>query len=534
MRREPWLHSTVLALTLLTALALAVRLPQLDDSVFVDELLHVLAARSFLDSGTLQINEGEPYTRARLFTFGVAGMFRVFGESLVVARIPALIAGIGLVLTLFLWVRSVASRTAAWTAAVLLCLNPEAIYLSAWCRFYTLQTLFLLLGAIASYVWVHGSVTRNARVWLALALLSCLALAMLFQVSSTISIMALALWAGLTTGPALLGRLRGPRAAWYGLGATLVILLLTALILESGFAQYAWRLFQYSAPWAASGRENYFFYHSSLLGKYATLWTLFPLAWLLAFSTRPRPAWFCGSIFGAGLVIQSIAAWKSDRYFFWAMPFFFAIIGMAFDPAVRWIQSKLEAALAAHGPRALRPARIRTAVGGAVAVALAFTAVGNAAFRQSYGLIRNDDLRRPVRVEPNWKAATPALREAAGGSEAVLSSSGPKSLYFLERLDFVLSSQLHDDSSSEVGISKFLGVPRIRTPDSLRRVMGCHGSGLVIIERSHSGKKVSSEVVEYLKQQADELPLPPDWRLLAWRWDRPRVDLGLDCDLAPE
>lgn len=524
MRREPWLHSTVLALTLLTALALAVRLPQLDGSVFVDELLHVLSARSLLEGGTLRINEGEPYKRAWLFTYGVAGLFRVFGESLVVARIPALIAGIGLILTLFLWVRSVASRTAAWTAAVLFCLNPEAIYLSQWCRFYTLQSLFLLLGAIAAYSWVHGSVTRNVRVWLALGLLSCLALAMHFHVLSTIAIMALALWAALTAGPALFGRLRGPRTVWYGLAAALFALVAAVLLFRSGFVQYAWGLFQYAAPWAASSRENYLFYHSSLLGKYPTLWTLFPLAFLLGLSAFPRPVWFCGCIFGAGIVIQSIAAWKSDRYFFWAIPFFFAIIGMAFDPAVGWIQARLAAVAGAH----------RMAIGLALAVALTFAAAGNDAFRESYAMIRDNDPRRPIRAEPDWEAAAPTLREAAGHAEVVLSSSGPKSLYFLERLDFALSSQAHDDSSSEVGISTYLGVPRIRTPDALRRVIGCHTTGLVVIERNHAGKKVSSELVEYMKQQLDEPSLPADWRLLVWRWDRPRVDLGLDCNLTPE
>src|SRR3954470_6390570 len=50
-----------------------------------DELYHILAARGWLEKGRFAIAEGE-YTRTGLFTLLIAAFFRLFGESVVVAR----------------------------------------------------------------------------------------------------------------------------------------------------------------------------------------------------------------------------------------------------------------------------------------------------------------------------------------------------------------------------------------------------------------------------------------------------------------
>src|ERR1700712_590095 len=113
------------------AIALATRLIGLHHTPYVDELNHVMAAHSLLAHGTLELDPGgEPYTRARLFTYFVAALFRVFGASLVVARLPAVLAGAALVGVLFVWVRRVAGSGAAWVAAMLFCFQPQSIYLS--------------------------------------------------------------------------------------------------------------------------------------------------------------------------------------------------------------------------------------------------------------------------------------------------------------------------------------------------------------------------------------------------------------------
>ena len=90
---------------ILFLLALAVRLIHLARSPHRDELFHVMAALSLLADGDLSVDGGSPYNRAWSFTYLIAGLFRLFGESLVVARLPGVLAGAGLVAILFLWVR---------------------------------------------------------------------------------------------------------------------------------------------------------------------------------------------------------------------------------------------------------------------------------------------------------------------------------------------------------------------------------------------------------------------------------------------
>jgi hypothetical protein len=72
--------------------SLLVRLINLGSPPEFDELYTVLAAQGCLVDGEPQIAEGL-YDRARLYTILVAVFFDWFGESLVVARIPSVIAG---------------------------------------------------------------------------------------------------------------------------------------------------------------------------------------------------------------------------------------------------------------------------------------------------------------------------------------------------------------------------------------------------------------------------------------------------------
>jgi hypothetical protein len=191
-----------LEVLLLAAIALAVRLIYLDHAPYIDELYHALAARSLLDDGTLHINGERPYTRAWALTYVVAGLFWFFGDSLVVGRIPAVVAGIALVVALFLWLRSVATGAAAWIAAILLCFAPISIYLSQQVRFYTLHAFFFWLGAFAVYAASTSAPRRNRRTaWLAAGAGACFVVAFHLQPITAVGVAALALWLALRHGP---------------------------------------------------------------------------------------------------------------------------------------------------------------------------------------------------------------------------------------------------------------------------------------------------------------------------------------------
>jgi hypothetical protein len=132
----------------ITLLALAVRLPGLDESVFGDELFtYELATRpgfgDMLDgvSGPLEISPP--------FYFVFAWLAAKVGDPHVWIRVPALVGGVALVPAVYaLGVRTV-GRTAGLIGAGLLALSPFAVFYSAEARAYTLAALFVVLAAIA-------------------------------------------------------------------------------------------------------------------------------------------------------------------------------------------------------------------------------------------------------------------------------------------------------------------------------------------------------------------------------------------------
>ena len=143
----------------LFAASVLIRLVGLDHLPRNDELYTSLAASGWLADGVPRIADGV-YERAQLYTILIANFFAAFGNSLVVARLPSLIAGSLLVVAVFAWTRAVAGGLPAWITALFLCLSPLSIQLSQYARFYTLQPLMFWLGAIGIYVLVE-----NRRRW---------------------------------------------------------------------------------------------------------------------------------------------------------------------------------------------------------------------------------------------------------------------------------------------------------------------------------------------------------------------------------
>jgi 4-amino-4-deoxy-L-arabinose transferase-like glycosyltransferase len=122
---------------------------------YYDEFYHALAAGSMLPDSS-QAGHAFTYGRASQFTWMVSVFFQLFGESLVAARLPSVLAGSRSVAVLFLMVRSVAGPVAGRVSALLLCFDPHALFFSQMARFYALHSLTFLLGSLAVYQTMRG------------------------------------------------------------------------------------------------------------------------------------------------------------------------------------------------------------------------------------------------------------------------------------------------------------------------------------------------------------------------------------------
>jgi hypothetical protein len=506
-------------------LAVGVRLIRLDHTPYVDELNHVLAARSLLTHGGLElVAGGEPYTRAWLFTYLVAGVFALAGESLVGGRLPAVLAGGGLVLVIFFWTRAVAGRAAAWIAALLLCFAPISIYLSQQVRFYSVHALLFWLGVFAVYAVLNGRHLSGGRQFALVAVAALAFLAALhLQIATLVGLCGVGVW--VTCALALdLGR-RDPRRR--RVAAILMVSALGAAVLWLAVDAEPTALLQRADLWAEGSRDNSRFYHDLLLNQYATLWSLFPLACLLALAVRPRAVALLLCIFGVAFVVHSLAAWKHERYLFYALPAFFIIAGVAAAEVLRHLRQRIGGLLYQLLPGAR--AVWRSAAAGALLLGgIAFAALGNGAASYTlHMLVRSDEAWiREIRYrgEPNWDAVAPALQSIADSSAVLVSSIELKGLYYLGRLDLLLSAD-YLPPSGEFGRFRKHARNVISTPESLAEVMACRPSGLLVIERNQWNRPwgVRPPVAELISQATEPILLPERARVLAFRWNTPVI-----------
>lgn len=515
-----WRHVSVLAVFLG---ALAIRVLHIDRPPFWDEMYHILAARSLLEHGTLSlVAGGDPYTRASWYTHAVSWMFRLFGESVVAARIPAVVPGAALVAAMFAWVRKAADARSAWIVALLLGLGPLAITTSQLYRFYAVHALLFWISAACVFRLTSGSFGRThlAAGWI--LIVGSLTIAWhLHKPLTILGGLALVGWVGLVLGPCLARRLAQSRyRVWLGL---LVVLLLgygIGMLLEPPEALVdLWQRYQDTAVWGTERADRPTYYHGELLGLYPTLWTLFPLLVLVAVAEHVRISLFATWVFGVVFVALSLGAEKAMRYFYFATPAFFLVSAIALAHGVPTIREHLVHAMSRVARPRLSPGAHR-AVAWALGIAvLAFAIGSNRAFVHSARLILTPS-SATYGVQPDWPAAATWLRASGDTSARVLSSAPLKALYYLGRIDVSLDSR-QLEGRPDFGEDRWLAKPVIGTPHSLERIMACTSRGVVLIEDWHWKRPwyVPTAVADYLQEHAERVSAPPAWKLRIFRWD---------------
>jgi hypothetical protein len=514
---------------LLALIALAVRLPHLATATpWYDEFYHLLAARQLLVDGTFGIANGE-YTRATLFTRLVAESLRLFGDGLAAGRVPALVAGTLWSVAVFAWFRHIGGAIAGWTAGLLFALDPGSVFLSQWVRFYSLHGLLVFVGAICMYHLVSSPLDRRRQVLLGVVGLASFAVARHLQQATLVALGAAGLWAGAAGVLALPGWLsrdrRPPRRRWIAAAAGLAVAAVGLWLVATGRAAGYWR--SYTSPFFwMTGSDNdprWFFWWLAI--RYPTLWTLFPFAIALAAARSPRPALFSLVMFTVAFVVVSFGPAKQERYLYFAMPFFFGLWGLAAATLLPALYRATGRAVAAVRDLGLG-ARARPVIAGVcVLLALAFVASQNEAPRITVRMVAPGSGERPYR-ETDWASVLPQLQTLVDSADVVLSSYVLKSLYYFDRGDYHLSwtetaeAGFENGRPVEFARDSRTHLPTISTPESLEKVMACFQSGLILTERFHVNRQhlVPDETTAFIRAHTEEVPVPLDSWVLAFRW----------------
>lgn len=509
--------------------ALALFCINLDDGLPVhDELYHLLAARGLLESGEPRIAEGL-YERGYAYTWLVAQSFRLFGDGLFAARLPAAVSMALLVAALFCWLRARADDAAAWIAAVLFATSPFAVGTAQFARFYGPQSLLFFLGAVAAFEALRGPDGLARRSVLGLAGLACLAMAAHLQDTTILGIVGLAVWAVLAFGPPWLAdRTVAPSRKLLAIGTLAAAgLLALAGLWATGTLGNLWDRYRWAPLFNQGEAGQFWFYHGWLSLFYPSLWPATGLLGLLAVVARPGPGLLALVVFAVSFLLNSFAGPKSLRYLAYAFPFLFAVWGIGI--AVLWpgLRDGLRRIVEGLGP-ALGIAAGRAAVlGRALAVcAIAFLLLANPAW------LRTGTLLADISVPPEdpyirWQPAAAALAPWLASAEVVITTAELETLYHYGRYDVLLSrsrmAELVPDRRHEFGRDWRTGRPIIAEAATLARLMDCTASGLLISHRHHWKVtfQADAEAKALIEQRGTPLQLPPGSLMLAWTWQQP-------------
>jgi 4-amino-4-deoxy-L-arabinose transferase-like glycosyltransferase len=483
----------------------------------IDELYHVLAAKSLLADGDLVLGEtGEPYTRAKAYTYAVAASFRWFGEGLWQSRLPSLLAGLVLVAVLFGWSRRRFGSLTAWVTLGLMLQMPMMVYATELCRFYMVQAA----AVVCLLASADTLLDRAAGVWLRLlsAVVAALSgwLAMHVQVSSVFGV-------GLVCGGVLLGVLwrvtegRPRQGVLRGWGIALGLVLggagLAAGLLWLEPVRGLWDGYRASVLWASDARDDpaYYLDYFLLWHRWPLLLSL-PAAGLACYRWRWRAIWVV-AFFTVGLAAHSFAGMKAPRYLLWAFPYLALTLGMGVS-AVVWLLTRRPGRA-----ESLAPLRMRIGVAAVVLAVFTYALSRTLGPYQVRSMLFSEE---HAFVFADWDGARPVLEaDSAWAGGVLLASADVKAMDALGRCDYSLSRTRAEDRE-EFDRDWRTGMPVVYTPSAVGSIVEREPAGLVVVEEAHWRQPwgVPAPLADWLEARLQRVPLDPAMQLLAFRWDR--------------
>jgi hypothetical protein len=358
----------------------------------------------------------------------------------------------------------------------------------------------------------------------ALAAVLCFAGAFYFQITTAIGLVGIGLWLVVGVAFPTLAMLAPSRRRTFVVGAAAVGCVL-AFVMLSLFGEELMRAYRSTTLFDEPTRNHFWFYHLWLTLYYPTLWSIFPVAALIALPSKQRPALFSLYIFVPAFVLHSFAGPKDLDYLFYAFPFLFVIWAIAFISVVRASSSFLgmtaERAVGALG-LAPRPYLVRAVL----AATIGFMLLANSATVRTPAMLAGVTVPPEVK-HPDWAAAAEPLRSWLESSSVVLTTSDLEALYFLGGYDVLINksrwSELTGSGRIEFGRDSRTGKPIVSTPESVALIMDCIPDGLIVTSRHRwrVSHQLDDAIANLIVRRTVPIELPRASQMMAFRWERP-------------
>jgi hypothetical protein len=450
--RFRWLYPWGL-LGLILAGALAVRAYNLDRfSFWVDELYHVVAAQSLIETGrpTLPSHVREEYTRAYPVTYVTARMFEWFGAGEASGRAPFLVLNMIFLLTAFFVTRRWFNVHLALIVTFVLAFSPHELRMGREVRMYGLLQLLYFSASALFFAGLESTRPRDTsaspRSWLppprGMVLLGSASLLFLlaYRIQPLAVNFAIALAVYCLVMVAAVTARQGPRAACRSRYAWVVGLMTVAgiavLLGAPEFVANRLSLAHSRPAWSTTG-DGLSYYSWFFSYYYAGLTAVYVLGIVLLIRRFGKPGVFvlCSFVPVLAAHVWVFTGRVEMRYIFYILPYFF--IGACF--ALERVFCRLLRLVAVEWRR-------RSKV---VATALFLgTVCASSLFAWSWMSESRDLLRWGY--GPNWKTVAPELRQLS--DECVVMSPWPFHLayYSGEFPDFILRKKQAEDGKEGV------------------------------------------------------------------------------------
>lgn len=507
-----------------------------------NEPMHIYAAKSLLEGRGPVLPSGLVYHRALLFTYTVAGSFKMFGVNLLSARLPSIVFGMLSVLLIFIVGRRFFGHTAGTIAAFLMAAMPFEITWARACRMYAMYQLFFLLGFFAFYQgfetteladeklrrsWIEKPAIRWG--WLVTSALSMLVafhlqpLAAVLGAGIFIYLLSMFFFTGL--GRSFATAIRS-RYFWFALVMLLPLPLIFAVPQLYAKLEAAYR---FAPEWASKKGVSPLYYARFLIGPTLFPVTVFAAVGILqAVSRLNRSAYYTATVFSIPLIFHSLLAnAQSYRYIYDVFPLLLllAAYGMAniLNAELETLQRHLTGSGRAHRHHAALQAFFAMTLLGILFTPFAFAL--NDALHISKGRMA------PLGGEFNaqWEAACRYVNKHWKDGD-VLVASIPLAAEFhgCKHAQYSLDNgeidQFRKMEGEQFQFHPFANAKTIIDLKDLYTVLQLHPRGWMVLDKGRflSGN-TPAEVREYVLTYLEEQKTTASDTILVFQWDKNRA-----------
>jgi len=487
-----------------------------------DELYHILAARGVQETGTPSIAEGV-YERVYFLTWVISKLYDQFGESLLISRLPSLVPVTITNCIIFWWLSCVSNKTSAWIATLLFATSPYAFDVAQYTRFYGLQTLCFLIGAIGIYYSIHSAHISKKLISLIASLIFTY-IAIYFQKTSLMGVAAITVWLSIALSVHVVKSTTIEAHLKYVMFfiAGLLLTLIFLVLFKIGFIGAIWDEYRTVQPFNIGTANEFWYYHKWFSIYYPSLWPIFGLICIAAIACFPKPAYFCITVFTVSFLFNSFAPNKDLLYLMYAQPFMFMVVGMSIesikDPILLWTKKSYKSI---HSELPFINLVSKSITLCAFFLSAAFLITANSASIRTISQIAGITVP-PELPDTNWEKARPILTPLIATADIVVTMTELEMLYYFDDYDLLYSeSRLAEiPDGKEFSLDFRTGRPVIGSIDSLQNIFNCYDTGVFLSTKRRWKKPnlMTDDVADLITSNTQPIELPKVSRVVAYKW----------------